>query len=91
MKKLFILGLSLFLFSCQKENIEPQNEIETPIENCSCGRIVHIGDPFIVPNNGIRYDIKVRNNCSNNVWTYTIHPSGVYIGDEWCHPTGNTW
>jgi len=91
-KALFILTLLLLTFSCQKEDIQPNEP--TPIENCSCGRVVYTGEMEVQwgTNNPPQMDLKVRNNCTDVVKTFKVnYTTSIYIGDEWCDPNNNTW
>lgn len=97
MKKLLVvLGLSLMIMGCQKEEIKP---VEVPKEDCSCGFIVEDNwyearyDPYV------NYWVKVKNDCSGNVKLFGGFESSNkigadydgHVGEDFCHHLGKTW
>lgn len=85
--------LTLATVSCEKENPEPNSGIQTPGQDCKCGIVISREyDPYF--SNGYaqnRYDVKARNECSNNIKEFTLIPdNGDAIPEEgayWCNST----
>ena len=80
MKKFILLFcLSFFILSCEKEE-----------ENCNCGIIT---DDEILPNNC--YSLSVRNECSNNIETFSCFDYDVwidnYVGNSICFNDIDSW
>ena len=84
MKKLLIIA-TLFLLSCQKEQVEPEPIIEEPA--CNCGILTDV--QYNVGSDGGVWKYKARNECSNNnLWVNIdghIQSGGTAnIGDYVC-------
>lgn len=95
-KAVLILTLvATSLVGCDKNNPDPSVSDSTSPENCGCGVTISVEyDPYF--SNGYaqnRYDVKARNECSNNIKEFTLVPdNGDQIPEEgayWCN--GTSW
>lgn len=74
------------MFSCQKENVEPnQTDEQANQGSCECGIIVSQSHHI----DGTLRNVTVENYCSGNLTTHWPTQSEMtskphYIGAEWC-------
>lgn len=82
MKKLIlILGIAMLaLTSCKKDDIKPNEEqVEEEVVDCNCGIVV-----MSTPISSFRNEIRIRNNCSNNIKYAQETDLSIGPGDEVC-------
>jgi hypothetical protein len=63
MKKI-ILILSVFIISCEKENVQPTQEQTQTIEDCNCDRVVS-SNKFNLPDGSSFGNYSTVNDCTN--------------------------
>jgi hypothetical protein len=90
MKKIIlILTTTVFLFSCKKEEIQPNVEPIAPVELCNCGTIYSLGTSWGA--GGLSSWVKVMNECSGNFKTFWVsYNQNLIPGTIWCETEYNT-
>lgn len=95
MKKFIYIFLALFLFSCEKEvdSNNPNSSVNS--NDCNCGIVISVEHDASISGGYMQnqYDVKARNECSDNIQEFTQVPdNGDYVpeeGENWCR--NNSW
>ena len=79
-KVIMILSLvAIGLTACEKEDIKPNEEQVEEVVDCNCGIVV-----MSTPISSVRNELRIRNNCSNNIKYASEIDLSIGPGDELC-------
>lgn len=63
MKKIIVI-LTVFIFSCEKEEVQPNTQTTQTVEDCNCDRVVS-SNSFNLPGGGKFGNYTTVNDCTN--------------------------
>lgn len=97
MKKVIVglMMVGMLFASCDKDNDGPNEN--NGGDDCHCGVVISVEYDSAITDGYIqnRYDVKARNECSNNIKEFTQVPdNGDYVpseGEYWCRKDGKSW